>query len=410
MVSVSSAGLGNDFRRYWAGASASLIGSEITTFLLPVIAAATLGASPVEMSLLVAAGIVPNLAAPLFAGPLVDRGSKRRLLLATDFARAALLAMVVALWAADLLGIGTLILAALALGLCSVVADVGYVAWVPALVPSDALTKANGRLEASRSVSQVAGPGLGGLLLQLVSAPLALLLDVASYLFSAWTLLLIKVAEAVPDRASTGAGAYVRQVAEGFAGVTRIPAVRLLAIGSGGFNFFAGAAGSIAVLFVLRTLEVSPTVYGIALGLGAVGGVVGASVANRAQTRFGVRIALSSALALAGAGELILALSPEGPWVPVVFLFTAQLVASLAITVYLVLGITMRQHAIPKPMIGRVFASMRVISRGPMLVGALMGGWLAEATSLRTVLIVAATGQVLVGLGVILARRSFPER
>lgn len=204
-----------DFRRFWAAQTVSQFGSHVTTLAPPLTAAVTLDAGPGQIGLLVAAERLPFLLFGLLAGVWVDRRRRRPLLVLADYGRAALLAAVPVTAPLGVLRMELLYAVALLTGAVTLVFDVAYVAYLPALVPREPLADGNGTLEASYSVAQAAGPGLAGVRVGLASAPLAVAVDAASYLLSARLLGRIAAQEPPPSTAAHGRAALAGEMADG---------------------------------------------------------------------------------------------------------------------------------------------------------------------------------------------------
>src|SRR5256885_12737471 len=194
--------MGTEFRKLWFGQGVSVVGSSITLLALPLTAALTLAATPSQMGYLTAAGLLPILFFSLFAGAWADRLPHRPVLIVTDLARAAILATIPIAALAGVLTITHVLIAAFAAGAMTVLFRAAYTPFIPALVERRDLVRANSRLALNESVARIAGPSLGGLLGQAVTAPIAIAADAASFIVSAIALWTIKVDETVPDRTS----------------------------------------------------------------------------------------------------------------------------------------------------------------------------------------------------------------
>src|SRR5215213_4504880 len=190
-----------DFARLWTAQSTSAIGSQFTAVALPLLAALSLGASPMAFGVLAAAAGLPHLLFGLFAGVWVDRLRRRPVMIAADLARAVLLATIPVVAALGALRIEFLVAVAFLVETFTVFFDIAYLSYIPSLVSREGLIEANSRLEATASGAQVIGPALGGTLVRLLGAPLALLIDTLSYLISATLIWRIRAPEAPPERA-----------------------------------------------------------------------------------------------------------------------------------------------------------------------------------------------------------------
>jgi MFS family permease len=391
-----------DFVKLWAGETISLVGSQITLLALPLTAVLTLGATPGQMGLLGAIQYAPFLLLGLFAGVWVDRLRRRPILIGANLGRAALLGLVPLLAALDLLRIEHLYVLAFPLGVLTVFFDVAYQSFLPALVRREDLVEGNSKLEASRSVAQVAGPGLAGMLVQFLTAPIALALDAVSFVVSAGCLMLIRVRESTPTSGASGRG-VLAEIGEGLRLVLGNPLLRPIAGCTGSSNLFSAAIQAVFVLYLTRELGIAPTVLGLIVGAGGVGALLGATLAQPAARRFGVGPTIVWPITLGSGAWLVLPLAGEVPTATVPLLMVAYAILLGGGTIYNVSQVSLRQAITPDHLQGRMNATMRFIVWGTMPIGALLGGALGEAIGLRTTLIVAALGALLAPLWVLLS-------
>jgi Na+/melibiose symporter-like transporter len=399
-----------DYRLIWAGQSVSLIGSAVTTFALPVVATVILDATPAQLGLLTALTAVPVFLAPLYAGPVADRFDRRHTLVVTDAARAVLLTAVPLLWATHQLTFPVLLATAVGLALLSAQFETAIFSYLPSVVCRERLLTANSRIETSRTLAQVLGPGGTGAIVLVMSLPVALLVDAASYGVSVLTILLIRLREPRTTRSPMTRSDYLRSVADGASIIwTRMP-LRLLGIGSGTFNFFVGISTAVTTYFALRTLGIASSAYGVAVAVGCLGGVLAAILAPRIVDLIGYRAAFSHGLLCGGCAEFFMITARPGGFYPLVAVAATQFIAYFAITIYIIANATVRQVLIPRAALGRVYASLRVFSQGLLPFGALAGGLLADAWSARGALTVAAIGEIGVACAFFYFRGHIPRR
>ena len=261
-----------DFRLLFLGQGISAVGTAVSYVALPLIAVCALDAGPFEVSLITAAGYAAWLVVGLPLGVYVDRRKRRPLLIFAGLGRAALLATVTTAALADALTITHLVAVALFAGALSVLFDVAYPAYLPAIIPKDRLVDGNGKLFATESAANVGGPGLGGALLQAVGAAGTVLVDVASFLVSALTLWMIRAPEPAAKKVEANAR---RDFAEGLCYTFGRPFTRAV-LGAGVLgNFVFGGYAAIVVVFLYETLGLSEAAVGLLLGLGSAGAVAG---------------------------------------------------------------------------------------------------------------------------------------
>lgn len=373
-----------DFHRFWLGESVSLIGSQVTTLALPLVAVTVLHAPDAAIGLVNAAAFAPFVVLPLLAGALIDRRRRRPVLIWSNVLRAAVLCLIPALAHAGVLTLPALCLAAAVAGAATVFFDLAMHAYVPSLVDGPALTAANSRLYGSVSVAQVAGPALGGILVDAVGAPAALLLDAASFVVSVALLLAIRT----PEPAVTAAPAERIRTAvrDGLRFTVRHPLLRACVLYAGVYNFGWMALQTAFLLYAVRELHFGATRVGVLLGVAAIGAVAGSVLATPLARRAGTGPAVVLAAALACAGPALV--PAAGGVMPA--LVAAFLVGDLGSAVANIHMATLRQRLTPAAMLGRATASHRLISWGTMPVGAFAGGALTGAIGGRAALAVTA--------------------
>jgi MFS family permease len=401
-----------DFLKLWSAQSISLLGTQVTALALPLTAILFLNATPMQVGLLASLQYLPFLLVSLPAGVIVDRVRRLPVLIATDLGRAVLLGVVpLAVWLGHL-QLWLLYPVAFTAGVLSVLFDVAHQSYLPAIVDNEQLVEGNTKLQLSYSGAQLAGPGLGGVLVQLLTAPIAIAVDAASYLGSAVLLGLIRRPEPAPPPAADAAGlrGIGRDIRVGLRFVWRHPLIRPIALATGTANFFYlfGMTGAVLALYAVRVLGLSPAMLGVVFVFGNVGAVLGSLVADRvlARFRFG-RVMLAGSVVSAVAIALMALATPA---TAVVQLAAAVLIGELGVTIYDISQISLRQAATPPALLGRMNATVRFVNWGPIPIGAFLGGVLGEALGLRTALWIAAAGSLLPAVPLLLSRvRSLRE-
>ena len=257
------------------------------------------------------------------------------------------------------------------------------------------LVEANGKLEISQSLGLTAGPGIGGALVELVTAPLAIVVDAVSFLCSAFLVMRIRIPE--PPVSPRQRGTTLRaDVTEGLSVILKHPLLRPMAGCSATMNLFMHALFAVLLLYVVRDLALPATSLGIVVGALGLGGVAGAPLASRAARRFGAGRTIVRAAMLPGVGALLSVIAePTAALVTVALLALSQFVLGFSATVYSVNSVSLRQAIAPDHLRGRINASNRFLIWGTMPIGSLLGGGLAELMGLRFVLALAAIGFVL---------------
>ncbi|MDQ5825602.1 MAG: MFS transporter [Chloroflexota bacterium] len=384
------------FVRLWGAQTVSHLGSQVTLLALPLTAVLVLGASPAEMGLLGAAEFAPWMLVGLFAGVWVDRLRRRPILIAADLGRALLLLTVPLAAMLGQLSMPLLYVVAFLAGILSVFFEVAYNAILPSLVRRDELVEGNSKLLSSASAAEIAGPGLAGGLVQLVTAPIALALDAVSYLVSALFVGLIRIKE--PESAPRNERNMTREVREGLRALLKNPLLRALVIASTAANFVLAVHTTLRILYATRELGLEPALLGLIFALGGVGGLPAALLVGRVTRRFGVGPTIVAADLIMGVGGLLFPIA-VGPLPFVVgVLVLGMLLSSLGAMTYIITVGSLRQSITPHRLQGRVSASARFISRSAYPVGAIVGGLLGEWLGLRLTLGLASAGSLLVTL------------
>lgn len=358
-----------------------------------------LNAPAIQVGLLTAAETAAFLLVGLPAGAWVDRMRKLPLMIRADVVRAVAMASIPLAAVAGVLTMAQLYLVALVTGVATVFFDVAHQSFVPHLLPKDQLVPGNGALEIIRSSAQVAGPGLGGGLVQLLGASLAIVADAVGYLLSALFLWGIKQPESRPERV---AGTSLRQdIGEGLRFVFGHRLLRVIAVTTGLANFFSATLMATQSVFLVRVLGLAPGVVGLVLAASAVGGLAGALCAGRLAARFGqARIIWLSALAT-GPFALLWPLAGRGAGAALFAVGSG--VVFFGAVVYNVAQVSFRQALCPPRLLGRMNATLRFLMWGTLPLGALAGGALAEAFGARTALAWCAAGFLVVPLPLLLS-------
>jgi Na+/melibiose symporter-like transporter len=317
-------------------------------------------------------------------------------MIAADLGRAALLLLIPAVALFGALRIELLYTVALLSGVFTLLFEVAYRAYVPALLPREQLVDANSKLELSRSAAEIGGPGLAGGLIGLVGAPLALAADAASFLVSA--LLLARLRAPEPTPASGEQRGIREEIGAGLRVIGGSPPLRALAGSSAVVILFSSLLEAIFVLYLTRELSLTPGLVGLIFASGNVGFLAGALLGERAARRVGVGPAITVGLLLAGLGDLLVPLAGGPPAAVVLLLLAAQFLFGCGLTVYNINQISLRQTLTPDHMQGRVSATFSLVFWSGAPIGALVGGALGELIGLRGALLLAACGELVAAI------------
>ncbi len=379
-----------DFRRFWAGETVSLFGDQITLIALPLVGVLALDASASEMGYLTAAVIAPALFFSLHAGAWVDRrGRRRQTMIFTALGRTALLTVIPVLYWLDALTLTQLYVVSFLYGTLEVFFFVSYTTLFVSLVPRERYLEANSLLNGSRAFSFVAGPSIGGLLVQAFSAPGALLADAASFLVSAFTLSSIKPEEPPTEKAERG------HVKAGMRYLWHSPIIRASLLATATINFFNFVFWALFMLYAVRELDVSPGLLGLVLGGASVGGVLGSILTGRISRRIGVGPAFVLGCVVFPAPLVLVPLARGPEWAVLGCLFAAEFLSGFGVMILDITGGSIKAALVPDRLRARVSGAYMVVNYGVRPLGALVGGALGAWIGLRPTLWIATVGAIL---------------
>ena len=381
------------FMKLWSAQTVSQLGTQVSLLAIPLIGAALLRLDPFSFALLGTIEFLPFLLFSLPAGVVVDRLPRRGMLIFADLGRAVVLATIPVAYVVGALGVLQLYVVAFAAGTLTVFFEVAYLSYLPELVGRHDILEGNAKLEISRSGSQIAGPGLAGLLIGIVSAPIAILVDSASFIASAALVLAIpkrhSPARVEPSQASIG---IRREIAKGLRFVFRHPLLRALAACTCISNLFSNLAFAIFVLYLVREFGLTAETIGLLFAVGNVGLLVGAFAGRPLGAKLGVGWAIIVSAALFGPSLALVALAPVFRSTAVPLITAGLFLGSFCQVTYNINQVSLRQAVTPDDMLGRMNATMRFIVWGSIPVGELAGGILASAFGLVPAIAVGAVG------------------
>ena len=383
-----------EFRRFWIGQTISMFGDQITAFALPVVAVLALGAEATQMGLLVAIGLLPHLLFSLPAGAWLDRVQhRRRLMILMDLGRAAAIVSIpIAFWL-GWLSLPLLFLVFFVVGTLSVVFDIAWNTLFVAVAKRDQYVEANSLLNGSRSLSNVGGPALAGVLIQVLSAPLALVADALSFVGSALFLTRVRASEAPIEQ---DPGSIRSHLAAGLTFLVRDPIIRPSVLSVATMNLFNYCFQGLFVLYVLKYLAVEPGILGLALGVGAVGSVLGALVAARVGRRLGIGRAWILGLILFPGATILVPVAAPGMPMPIILtlLFVAEFVSVFGVMILDINGSAMLFARTPDRIRGSANGAFRFVNMGVRPIGAVLGGVLGGLIGVRETLFVVTIAQL----------------
>jgi len=402
-----------DFRRLWVSLTITHFGGQITFLALPLTAALLLSATPFQMGVLTALEALPFALFGLFAGVLVDRSRKLPLIIASDVGRGAvLLAVPLAAWT-GLLSMSVLYAVGFLVGAGSVVGWAAYQVFMTERVGRENLVAANSKIALSDSSAQLVGPGLAGVAIQWLTAPIAILLDALSFFFSAWLLRGIPARESdTPRRA--GRRSLWQDIGEGLDQIRHTPILRSIAWGVAAWNFLRHMFLAVIILFAAQELQLSAGSIGIAWMAGGLGCIAASFAARRINLQRGVGEVMLGGVFLTGIAWGVIALAQAGSMFTALILAAGLLAYDFGGTLFFINYLSLRQAITPDHLLGRVISTMIFLTVLTAPLGSLLGGALAEWTGLRTTLWITAGSGALLGLllmriSPIAALRSLPH-
>jgi MFS family permease len=382
-----------EFLKLWAAQSISQIGDQVTYLALPLVAVLTLDASAAQMGLLTAAELMPHLLFSLFAGVWIERRSNRRkLMIAADIARAGLLASVPLAAAFDVLTFPQLYAVGFVAGSFAVLFDISWATLFPAVVPRRDFVDANSKLSLSRSVSFVTGPAIAGFLVQALTAPVTLLVDAFSFLGSALFLGRIRTEEPPPERDGNGVLGSLR---DGMRFVLRDDLIRADLGCAATVNLFNFVFHAIFILYATKQLGVAPGTLGIALGVGAVGGILGALVAPRLERAIGIGPSVVVGSVLFPAPLILVPIATGSELTLGLMLGAAEFFSAVGVMIFDVSAASMLFMRTPDRIRARTAGTFRFVNYGIRPIGALLGGALGTAIGLQATLWIGVLGALL---------------
>ncbi len=394
-----------DFLKLWTAETVSQVGTQVTQLALPLVAIVVLVATPFEVALLGTLAFLPFILLGLPAGVWVDRLRRRPILIVGDLGRAILLASIPVAFVAGVLTIWQLYLVAFLVGSLTVFFDVAYQSYLPSLVDREDLVDGNAKLEISRSAAALVGPSLGGILVEWLTASVAILVDAVSYLGSALFIFFIRKHEPEPVHPDVAAGgerpSMRRDIAQGLRYVGGQRQLRLIASSTGISNFFNQFVYALLLVYAVRDLGMSAGVIGIVFAIGNLGWLTAAVTATRIQKRIG----LGPAIVLGGATSSlsVLFVAVATPETAAPLLVASGLVGGFGNVVYNVNQVSFRQAITPERMQGRMNATMRFIVWGTIPIGSIIAGGLGTVIGILPTIWIGVIGGAFAMIPLLLA-------
>ncbi len=380
-----------DFLRFWSGEIISLFGSQVTELALPLTAIYLLRATPAQMGILTAAGSLPMLLS-LFVGVWVDRLPRRPIMILSNLGSAVLLSSIPLLVIGVGLHIEYLYVLTFFAGLFALWFDTAYHAFFPALVPRNALTDGNSKLEIGRSLAQIVGPGIAVLLIEILTAPISIAIDAASFAISGLLLSSIRARSKTPPPLKQERNLR-REIREGLEVVSQNPLLRSIAAASLTLNFFGGLHDALFLLYVIK-IGLSPLYFGLYFAVSSLSGLVAALYGSRFSRRFGLGPMILLDTFLIGVSWLAFPLIGLFPALAFILLTVRAVSGGFANANYNIAVTSLSQAIVHERLLGRYSATIGFFTYGLLPLGALIGGVLGAAIGLQSTLVLAAVGSL----------------
>ncbi|HET6315077.1 MAG TPA: MFS transporter [Chloroflexota bacterium] len=388
-----------EFLKMWLGGSVSAIGSQVTTLALPLVAVLLLNAGPAETGLLTAASLAPNLLLGLFAGVWVDRLPPRMIRITANALNAVVIAFVPLAGFIGLLQLETLYVTSFVAGTLTMFARLAQSALLPRVVSRRQLLDANGAVLGSFAFAQIVGPSLAGVLMQVVSPTAVLLVDAASFVFSAACYVVLR--EPPPAPSSTPRAGMLNEIGEGLAWLRGNEVLLRLTVTIGLANVAWFAVQAVMVPFATLTLGLSPALLGFALGVTGPFSLLGAVLAARIARQFGLGPTLVASLSGELLSRIVLILASGPPLAAASVVGLSQAIFGFIAPLWDVNSSSLRQAITPERLLGRVSAATTFVGLGAAPLGAVLGGYIGDLAGPRAAL-VAATAVTAVSVGLLL--------
>lgn len=376
-----------DFLRLWAAQAISAFGSRITRTALPIIAVVTLGEPESIVGALVALQLAPGVLLSVVSGGFVDRGRKRRILIAADLIRAAAIVSLTIAWAFGALAVAHVIVVGAIVAAATSLFQIADVAYLPALIGVEHLVEGNSKLATTEAIAEITGPASAGALIAALGAPAAVAIDAATYVWSAVMLGRIRVPDA-PAATEPSAGGDLRVGLRAVFGHAQVrPTVLALAVWSIAGGFFS----ALYPVYCLRTLHLSESAFGVIIALGGIGALGGALISRRLATALGTGPALIITAAISLASLLFIPLARGTSPLDLASLGAQQLLGDAFAVAFIIQAVSLRQTVLPQAVLGRANAAILACTTAVLAVTALAAGWLAETIGVREAVWVGVT-------------------
>jgi predicted MFS family arabinose efflux permease len=396
-----------DFQKLWSGQTVSVFGSLISRIAIPFLAVIELDATPFDMAALGIAALLPGFLVGLLAGAWIDRRKRRPVMIAADLGRALILLAVPILAVLGHLQIWHLLIVSGCMSILSMLFDIAYQSYLPGLVGRERLIAGNSTLTATESVAEFGSFSIGGWLVQLFTAPFAILVDAVTFLLSALAIRRIETPEEI-ERDESVETNLLQEAIGGFGYVRRDAMLRVLAAAQALVNVSHGMTGTVYFLFVVDALGFETGPLGMIFAVGGVASLGGALLSGRFYDTGNHLRRLALLLFVVAVANALLPFARSANWIAVALLLAPQLLSDSTETIFNIHSTTLRQTIAPDAWLGRTNGSFRVLDVGATIAGSLIAAWTGTALGLRTTMWSAA-GLVAISALICLLASRIPE-
>ncbi len=387
-----------DFNRLWAAQILSAFGSRVTRTAIPIIAVSVLMVTPWEAAVLSALSYAPYVLAGLLGGGFVERANKTRLMVAMDLVRFGLVIAVPLAWYFDLLSFPLLCLLAAGVGGASALFQNADVAILPRLVGKDHLVEANSRLQATESIAELTGPGAAGILIDLLTAPIAMVVDALTFIWSAfWLWRIPKQQGQATEEAKAEAVAQPSvwatlkaDIVVGFFAIWRCRPMRAIITGNFFWYISAGFFFATLMVFLLRDLHMAPSVIGVMISVGGFSALLGSLCARPLAKAIGYGPAIIAGFCFSVVGLLMLIPAAAFKEWALLFLVAQQFFGDFGIMIYTILAVSLQQKLLPEDELARANGFNQVVNGVGMTLAILIAGWVAETIGVSNTVMLGA--------------------
>lgn len=380
-----------NFLLFWSGQTVSMFGSQVTIVGLPLTAVYLLKANSFEMGLFQACATIPFFLFSLIAGAWIDQSNKRSILLVTNLLTGLCLLVIPIFAFLNALNFYVFYIVVFLSATFSMMFELAYLSFVPIIVSREDLYRANRNLEVSRSLSQIFGQSIAGFLINILSAPISIMIDSISYfisLFFMWKIKMNEKRETVTENIN-----IFKRILKGLKVLINSRILLSISISTAILNFCRTAFETIYILYIVRNVGMHASQIGLIYGLGSIGGIIGAYFSEFISKKMGIGISIIGATVLIGVGGIVV-FTPyfHSKTIALILLTLGQMLSGFGNMLYFVSQVSLRQAITPLKILGSVNASNRFITRGAMPLGGVIGGVLGSYLGLKMSLFIFAAG------------------